>query len=59
MGHLGNVRVSLYKNTVSHNLEVLQSDDYYAFGLRKNNLEVPMIINTLERQGVAAGIRAV
>lgn len=33
--HLGNVRLSFYKNPSSGMLEVLQRDDYYAFGLRK------------------------
>ncbi|WP_158800298.1 DUF6443 domain-containing protein [Pedobacter sp. L105] len=34
--HLGNTRLSFYKNPVNGNLEVLQQDDYYAFGLRKS-----------------------
>ncbi|MCX2430588.1 RHS repeat-associated core domain-containing protein, partial [Pedobacter sp. GR22-10] len=34
--HLGNVRTTFYKNPSTHQLEVLQRDDYYAFGLRKN-----------------------
>ena len=34
--HLGNVRASFYKNP-NGGLEELQRDDYYAFGLRKNN----------------------
>ncbi|NMN37178.1 DUF6443 domain-containing protein [Pedobacter sp. SG918] len=33
--HLGNVRVTFYKNPNTGQLEVLQRDDYYAFGLRK------------------------
>ncbi|MDQ0640950.1 RHS repeat-associated protein [Pedobacter sp. W3I1] len=33
--HLGNVRATLYKNPNTGQLEVLQRDDYYAFGLRK------------------------
>lgn len=33
--HLGNVRLSFYKNPITGSLEVLQRDDYYAFGLRK------------------------
>jgi len=33
--HLGNVRVSFYKNPISGVMEILQRDDYYAFGLRK------------------------
>ena len=34
--HLGNVRYSFYKNPNTGQLERLQSDDYYAFGLRKS-----------------------
>ncbi|WP_140418673.1 RHS repeat domain-containing protein, partial [Pedobacter sp. AJM] len=34
--HLGNVRTTFYKNPITNQLEVLQRDDYYAFGLRKN-----------------------
>ena len=34
--HLGNVRTTFYKNPNTNQLEVLQRDDYYAFGLRKN-----------------------
>ncbi|MDQ0639308.1 RHS repeat-associated protein [Pedobacter sp. W3I1] len=34
--HLGNVRVTFYKNPTTGQLEVLQRDDYYAFGLRKD-----------------------
>eukprot|EP01132_Coremiostelium_polycephalum_P011126 gene11126-13624_t len=30
--HLGNVRASFYKNPATQSLEVLQRDDYYAFG---------------------------
>ena len=33
--HLGNVRVTFYKNPKTNLLEVLQRDNYYAFGLRK------------------------
>ncbi|MFD2582669.1 DUF6443 domain-containing protein [Pedobacter vanadiisoli] len=33
--HLGNVRTSFQKNPVSGNVEPIQRDDYYAFGLRK------------------------
>jgi len=33
--HLGNVRVTFYKNPTTNQLEVLQRDNYYAFGLRK------------------------
>jgi RHS repeat-associated protein len=33
--HLGNVRATFYKNPNTGQLEVLQRDDYYAFGLRK------------------------
>lgn len=33
--HLGNVRASFYRNPVSGNLEVIQQDNYYGFGLRK------------------------
>jgi RHS repeat-associated protein len=33
--HLGNVRVSFYKHPSTNNLEILQRDDYYAFGKRK------------------------
>ncbi|RQO78715.1 hypothetical protein DBR40_05500, partial [Pedobacter sp. KBW01] len=33
--HLGNVRVTFYQNPNTNQLEVLQRDDYYAFGLRK------------------------
>ncbi|MCJ8208811.1 DUF6443 domain-containing protein [Mucilaginibacter sp. RS28] len=32
--HLGNVRVSFYRNPNTGNVEVLQEDEYYAFGLR-------------------------
>ncbi|CAH0313175.1 tRNA nuclease WapA [Pedobacter sp. Bi36] len=34
--HLGNVRATFYKNPNTGQLEVLQRDDYYAFGLRKD-----------------------
>ncbi|WP_240618473.1 RHS repeat domain-containing protein [Pedobacter yonginense] len=34
--HLGNVRASFYKNPNTQLLEVLQRDNYYAFGLRKS-----------------------
>ena len=33
--HLGNIRVTFYQNPNTNQLEVLQRDDYYAFGLRK------------------------
>ena len=33
--HLGNTRVTFYKNPTSGSLEVLQRDDYYPFGLQK------------------------
>jgi RHS repeat-associated protein len=33
--HLGNVRVSFWRNPNSQSLEVVQQDNYYAFGLRK------------------------
>jgi RHS repeat-associated protein len=33
--HLGNVRATFYQNPNTNQLEVLQRDDYYAFGLRK------------------------
>ena len=33
--HLGNVRATFYKNPNTNLLEVLQRDNYYAFGLRK------------------------
>ncbi len=33
--HLGNIRATFYKNPVNNQLEVLQQDNYYAFGLRK------------------------
>ncbi|KIA95233.1 hypothetical protein OC25_07940 [Pedobacter kyungheensis] len=36
--HLGNVRVTFYQNPNTNQLEVLQRDDYYAFGLRKAGL---------------------
>lgn len=36
--HLGNVRATFYQNPNSHLLEVIQRDDYYAFGLRKMGL---------------------
>ena len=36
LDHLGNVRTTFYKNPNTNQLEVLQRDDYYAFGLRKN-----------------------
>jgi hypothetical protein len=36
--HLGNVRATFYKNPTTNQLEVLQRDDYYAFGLRKTGL---------------------
>lgn len=33
--HLGNTRATFYRNPSSGNIEVLQRDDYYAFGKRK------------------------
>lgn len=33
--HLGNVRASIYRNPSSGNIETIQQDNYYAFGLRK------------------------
>ena len=33
--HLGNVRATIYGNPPTNQLEVIQRDDYYAFGLRK------------------------
>jgi RHS repeat-associated protein len=33
--HLGNVRASFWRNPNSQSLEVVQQDNYYAFGLRK------------------------
>jgi RHS repeat-associated protein len=33
--HLGNVRVSFWRNPNSQSLEIVQQDNYYAFGLRK------------------------
>lgn len=41
--HLGNVRATFYKNPGSQLLEVLQRDDYYAFGLRKEPVVKPGI----------------
>jgi len=35
--HLGNNRVVFYKNPNTQQLEILQQDDYYAFGLRKSS----------------------
>lgn len=35
--HLGNVRTTFYQNPASQQTEVIQRDDYYAFGLRKMN----------------------
>jgi RHS repeat-associated protein len=37
--HLGNVRTSFYKNPISTQLEVLQRDNYYPFGLRQTVAE--------------------
>ena len=34
--HLGNVRTTFYKNPSTNQLEVLQRDDYYSFGLRNS-----------------------
>jgi RHS repeat-associated protein len=36
--HLGNVRVTFYQNPATQQIEVIQRDDYYAFGLRKMGL---------------------
>ena len=36
--HLGNTRATFYKNPTSGNIEVVQRDDYYAFGLQKSSL---------------------
>ncbi|MNY07433.1 hypothetical protein D3C86_1402350 [compost metagenome] len=36
--HVGNSRVTFYKNPTSGVLEVLQIDDYYAFGMRRQSL---------------------
>ncbi len=33
--HLGNVRASFYQNPTTNNLQILQRDNYYAFGKRK------------------------
>ncbi|NQX43439.1 RHS repeat-associated core domain-containing protein [Pedobacter steynii] len=53
--HLGNNRATFYKNPVSGSLEVLQRDDYYAFGLRKPVLaasnENKYLYNQKEIQG--------
>ena len=35
--HLGNVRMTFNKHPVENTLAIQQSDDYYAFGLRKNS----------------------
>lgn len=40
--HLGNVRYTFYKNPSSGQLERLQSDDYYPFGLRKSGSPVSL-----------------
>ncbi|WP_307527540.1 RHS repeat domain-containing protein [Pedobacter sp. W3I1] len=37
--HLGNVRATFYKNPNTGQLEVLQRDEYYAFGLHKLKLD--------------------
>jgi RHS repeat-associated protein len=37
--HLGNSRITYYKNPSSNQVEVIQRDNYYAFGLRKIALE--------------------
>ncbi|MCX2496384.1 hypothetical protein OQX63_23035 [Pedobacter sp. PF22-3] len=39
--HLGNIRATFYKNPVTNQLEVLQQDNYYAFGLRKEPVAKP------------------
>jgi RHS repeat-associated protein len=36
--HLGNTRVTFYKNPSTGNIETLQKDDYYPFGMRKQSL---------------------
>lgn len=43
--HLGNNIATFYKNPNSQVLEVLQRDDYFAFGLKEARLQLPMIIN--------------
>jgi len=35
--HLGNARYTFHKNPITGQIERLQSDDYYAFGLRKSS----------------------
>jgi len=35
--HLGNVRYTFFKNPVNGQIERIQSDDYYPFGLRKSS----------------------
>ena len=41
IAHLGNVRVSFYRNPVSNAFDLLQRDDYYAFGKRKDPVVKP------------------
>nr|WP_315423729.1 DUF6443 domain-containing protein [uncultured Pedobacter sp.] len=38
LDHLGNVRARFYKNPNTEQLQIIQRDDYYAFGQRKNTL---------------------
>jgi RHS repeat-associated protein len=40
--HLGNVRYTFYRNPNTGQIERLQSDDYYAFGLRKSGQPVSL-----------------
>lgn len=36
--HLGNVRLSFHQHPTTQNLDILQRDDYYAFGKRKSGV---------------------
>lgn len=45
--HLGNIRATFYQNPASTELEVLQRDNYYAFGLRKDPVVKPGTNNYL------------